>query len=80
MSEGVIIAIIGLCGSCLGSLAGALVGARVWQYRVEQLEKKVDALGLLIERTYRLEEENSVIDEKLKVINHRISDLERMEC
>lgn len=79
MSDGVIIAIIGLLGSCLGSLAGALVGARVWQYRVEQLEKKVDALGLLIERTYRLEEENSVIDEKLKVINHRINDLERME-
>ena len=77
MSDAVLVAIIGLCGSGLGSLVGALVSNRVWQYRIEQLEKKVEGLGALIEKTYKLEEEHNLFDEKFKVVNHRISDLER---
>lgn len=46
-------------------------------YRIEQLEKKVDKHNNLVERTYRLEEEAHVLDEKVKVANHRIDDLER---
>ena len=46
-------------------------------YRIEQLEKKVDKHNSLVERTYRLEEEAHVLDEKVKVANHRIDDLER---
>lgn len=46
-------------------------------YRIEQLEKKVDKHNNLVERTYRLEEEAHVLDEKVKVVNHRIDDLER---
>lgn len=77
MSDAVIVAIIGLCGSGMGSLVGALVSNKVWQYRIEQLEKKVEGLGAIIEKTYKLEEENTLFDEKFKVMNHRISDLER---
>lgn len=40
------------------------------QYRIEQLEKKQDKHNNLMERTYRLEE-------KIKVANHRIDDLEK---
>ena len=46
-------------------------------YRIEQLEKKVDKHNDLVERTFRLEEEAHVLDEKVKVANHRIDDLER---
>ena len=46
-------------------------------YRIEQLEKKVDKHNNVIERTYRLEEQNALQDEKIKVANHRIEDLER---
>ncbi|MBQ5911102.1 MAG: hypothetical protein IIW94_03735 [Clostridia bacterium] len=77
MSEAVLVAVIGLCGSGLGSLLGALLSNKVWQYRIEQLEKKVEGLGSIIERTYRLEEENNLFGEKFKVMNHRITDLER---
>lgn len=77
MSDAVIVAIIGLCGSGIGSLIGALVSNRVWQYRIEQLEKKVEGLGAIIEKTYKLEEEHNLFDEKFKVVNHRIADLER---
>ncbi len=77
MSDAVLVAIIGLCGSGIGSLVGALVSNKVWQYRIEQLEKKVEGLGAVIEKTYKLEEEHNLFDEKFKVMNHRITDLER---
>ena len=41
-------------------------------YRIEQLEKKQDKHNNLIERTY-------ILEEKIKVANHRIDDLERKE-
>ena len=44
-------------------------------YRIEQLEKKVNAHNNLVERTYKLEENEHLLFEKLKVINHRIDDL-----
>ena len=77
MSDAVIVAIIGLCGSGLGSLVAALISNKVWQYRIEQLEMKVEKHNNLVERTYQLEEENKVFEEKFKVINHRIDDLKK---
>ena len=46
------------------------------EYRLSQLEKKVDKHNNLIERTYKLEEEMTLYEEKIKVANHRINDLE----
>ena len=46
-------------------------------YRLDQLEKKVDKHNSVIERTYELERKADVIDEKMKVANHRLDDLER---
>ena len=45
-------------------------------YRIEQLEKKQDKHNTLIERMYAAEESIKVIDERQKVANHRIDDLE----
>ena len=55
MSETTVAALIGLLGSMAGSLGGVLVSARLTQYRLEQLEQKVQAHNRLIERTYKLE-------------------------
>ena len=75
--EAIIVALIGLAGSAAGSLGGVLVSSRLTQYRLEELEKKVQAHNSLIERTYRLEERTELQEEKIKVANHRIEDLER---
>lgn len=75
--EAIIVALIGLAGSAAGSLCGVLVSSKLTQYRLEQLEKKVQAHNGLIERTYRLEERTELQEEKIKVANHRIDDLER---
>lgn len=45
--------------------------------RIEQLEKKMDKHNQLIERVYRLEQHNVLLDEQIKVANHRIDDLEK---
>jgi len=45
--------------------------------RIEQLEKKMDKHNQLIERVYRLEQHNTLVDEQIKVANHRIDDLEK---
>lgn len=77
MSDAVLVALIGLAGSGLGSVLGILVSSKLTQYRLEQLEKRVQAHNNLIERTYKLEERTELQEEKIKVANHRIDDLER---
>ncbi len=45
-------------------------------YRIQQLEKKQDAHNTLIERMYIVEDKVNIHDEKIRVANHRIDDLE----
>ena len=75
--EGIIVALIGLAGSAIGSIVGVLASAKLTNYRIEQLEKRVEKHNNLIERTYKLEERTELQEEKIKVANHRIEDLER---
>ena len=42
MSDMVIVALISLVGTIIGSFAGILVANKLTNYRIEQLEKKVD--------------------------------------
>ena len=76
MTEPVLVALIGLIGSGAGTFGGILVSSRLTQYRLEQLEKKVEVHNKVIERVYRLEERTELQEEKIKVANHRIVDLE----
>ncbi len=77
MHDEVMVALIGLAGSGIGSVVGVIASAKTTQYRLKQLEKKVEAHNRLIERTYKLEEQAAIIDERIKVANHRIDDLEK---
>ena len=76
MQTEVVVALVGLAGSAIGSLAGVVASAKLTAYRIEQLEKKVDKHNTVIERTYKLEETQAVMEEQIKVANHRIADLE----
>lgn len=66
MTYTVIVAIISLLGTLLGSFGGT----QLVKYRIEQLEKKVEKHNSIVEKTY-------ILEEKVKVANHRIEDLER---
>ena len=47
-------------------------------YRLTKLEEKVDKHNNVVERTYKLEELTALQEEKIKVANHRIDDLEKV--
>ena len=66
MTDTVIVAIKSLLGTLLGSFGGT----QLVKYRIEQLEKKVEKHNSIVEKTY-------ILEEKVKVANHRIEDLER---
>ena len=74
--EAIIVALIGLAGSAIGSIIGVIASARLTSYRLEQLEKKVEVHNQVIDRVYKLEERTELQEEKIKVSNHRIEDLE----
>jgi hypothetical protein len=77
MSETIIVALIAFGGTLAGSFLAQRKTAALIAYRLEQLEKKVDKHNSVIERTYQLEKRADVVDEKIKVANHRIEDLEK---
>lgn len=67
--------------TAVGSFAGVYLANRKNQalvlYRLQQLESAVNRHNQVIDRVYRLEERAEVTDERIKVANHRIDDLER---
>ena len=55
MNDAIIVALLGFAGTLLGSLFGVLAAQKLTQYRLGQLEEKVNKHNNLIERTFRLE-------------------------
>ena len=48
------------------------------EYRLDQLAKKVDLHNNAVERLYAVEKKVDIHEERLKVANHRIEDLEHV--
>ncbi len=77
MSETTIVALISLFGTLFGSFAGILTSGKLTNYRIGELEKRVDKLGSLIEKTHALEKQSSLGQEKIRLIEQRIGNLEK---
>ena len=78
MTDAIIVAVLGLVGTLAGSYLANRKSAALVAYRLEQLEQKVNKHNNLIERTYALEESVALMDERVKVANRRIADLEKV--
>lgn len=76
MTEAIIVAVLGLVGTLAGSYFANRKSTALIAYRLEQLEQKVSKHNKLVERTYALEESVALMDERVRVANHRIADLE----
>ena len=70
MSNDILVAIIAFAGTAIGTAGGIIASSKLTNFRIAQLEKKVDKHNSVIERTY-------ILEEKMKVANHRIDDLEK---
>lgn len=72
MSDTLIVALVSLAGTLAGTFGGILTSSKLTAYRIKQLEQKVDKHNNFAERI-------PVIEEKIKVVNHRVDDLERIK-
>ena len=68
MSETIIVALLGFAGTLVGSLFGILAAQKLTQYRLSQLEEKVNKHNNLVERTY-------VLEGQMVEVQHDIKDL-----
>lgn len=69
MNDAQLISLFSCIGTLLGTLGGIITSGNLTAYRIKQLEKKVEVHNNFAGRI-------PVIEEQIKVMNHRISDLE----
>lgn len=70
MSEAVIVALLSLAGTMIGSLFGIITASKLTNYRLELLEKKVEKHNNVIERVYNLEKSEAVIEEEIEQLKN----------
>ena len=66
MKETIIVSIVSLLGTLIGTIGGIMTTAKLTNYRLEQLEKKVSAHNDLIDRMYRVESRVTVIEDEMR--------------
>ena len=76
MPSEIIVGLLSLAGTLAGTFAGIMTANRLSNYRIAQLEKKVDKHNQVVERVFKIEGRLDTVDEKIDVANHRIKDLE----
>lgn len=69
MTEAIIVAVISLVGTGLGSLFGILKANQLTNYRIEQLEKKVEQHNQLSDRMI-------IVEQSVKAVHRRIDEVE----
>lgn len=72
MSDVVIVAIISLTGTLVGTFGGILTASKLTNYRIEQLEKKVEKHNSVVERTFVLEGQMVEVQHDIKDIKNKI--------
>lgn len=76
MNSEIIVAMLSFIGTLIGTVSGIYATARLSNYRISQLEKKVDKHNNLIERVYLIEQHEAVIETKVNANDIRLTELE----
>ena len=79
MTEGIIIAVLGLVGTLLGSYLAGRKNTALVAYRLDQLEIKVDRHNQIVERTYEIERKMSIMKDHQESFDSRLKLLEKEE-
>lgn len=77
MSDAIIVAVLSLVGTAIGSVVSVLTANRLTNYKIDELKKTVEKHNSLIDRTYKLERDVTLVNEKLDVLDRRVDELER---
>ena len=65
MSDVVLVAILSLVGTLIGTFGGIITANKLTNYRIEQLEKRVEKHNNVIERVYNLEKQEALLEEEI---------------
>lgn len=76
MSEAVIVALLSLAGTVIGSLLGILAANRLVVYRLEQLEIKVNKHNNLVERMAVIEKRVDTHGKEIDGLRGEVHELE----
>lgn len=68
MTETIIVAVLSLTGTAIGSIVSVITANRLTNYKIEELQKEVEKHNKVIERTFALERRCDVIETKIEVI------------
>ena len=77
MPTEIIVALVSLVGTLIGSMLGVLTSTKLTVYRIEQLEKKVEGYATVIERVALLERDNSTQWQRIDEMRDDIKDIKR---
>lgn len=77
MPPEVIVGLLSLAGTLIGTIAGILASNNMAMYRIQQLEKKVDQHNQIVIRTFKLEESQAVTDEQIKTIFKKLDSIKK---
>ena len=68
MTSEVLVAVLSLAGTLIGSISGVLMSAKLTIYRIQQLEKKVDMHNNFATRIPLIEKEVEILDDEVREI------------
>lgn len=66
MDSSIVVALLALVGTTVGSIAGILTANKLVNYRINQLEEKVSKHNNLIDRMYKVESRVTLLEDELR--------------
>lgn len=66
MPSEIVIGILSLVGTLIGTIGGILASNKLTTYRIQQLEEKVSKHNNLIDRMYKIENRVSLLEDEIK--------------
>ena len=76
MTSEIIIGILSLCGTLIGTIGGILASNKLTLYRIGQLEEKVNKHNNLIERMFKVEERVSIVETEVSELKKDIKEID----
>ena len=69
--------VFSLIASLVGTFAGIITSAKLTNYQINELKKRVDKYNDVIERTYKLEEHCKYVDERIEKLESEVENYEK---
>lgn len=73
MATEILVSLIGLAGSALGTFAGICLNTKLTTYRIEQLEKKIEKLNDTLDRIAKIEVHLAALDVRVDTLEDKTS-------